>query len=226
MELLSRLNFTAVFLNMLLVVLIAVIWKKTRNKKLSIGIPILICFTLAMVTGFIYPLENLFVRFKSPESVFNYSTTGDIDMVVEGSESCMIVYSQAEEMRHLNVIFPRRTNGYIIPTLSAREYSSCYHEESDGIYTWYQVYSLRNISDYYIKASMMPPFGGDEIQVVNNSYEVIGVLTRLSVETYFYDVGGSFYGDETFFYGYIDGSENDINDIYVILDGEKTPIAR
>lgn len=61
------------------------------------------------------PFENLFIDFSSPEDVFKYTTTGDIDKVLYGDNSCMIIYTDNDNSK--DIMFARKDdNGYKIVT--------------------------------------------------------------------------------------------------------------
>ena len=68
--------------------------RKTKivRKKLVSFLIVVLCLGLISVSG-MFPIENLFINFKSPESVFNYTNSGKVNDVLYGKESCMAIYS-------------------------------------------------------------------------------------------------------------------------------------
>lgn len=75
------------------IIIIKIKKSKIVRKKLISSVAVILCLVVISVSG-MFPLENLIINFKSPESVFNYTRTGKIDDIVYGEESCMVIYSK------------------------------------------------------------------------------------------------------------------------------------
>lgn len=63
----------------------------------------------------VYPVENLFVSFDSPQKAFNYYTFGEIEKTVDGEESCMIVYRNRNNT-YQELIMQKTEKGYKLPS--------------------------------------------------------------------------------------------------------------
>ena len=62
---------------------------KTVRKKPAAIMAVVLC-TLLLAASAVFPVENLFVRFPSPESVSRYAIPGRIDDMVYGKDSCLV----------------------------------------------------------------------------------------------------------------------------------------
>lgn len=62
---------------------------KTVRKKPAAIMSVVLC-TLLLAASAVFPVENLFVRFSSPESVSRYAIPGRIDDMVYGKDSCLV----------------------------------------------------------------------------------------------------------------------------------------
>lgn len=90
---------------------------RSRNTKSH---SFLKCFMIMCIVSlldtalYMWPFENLFIDFSSPEDVFKYTTTGDIDKILYGDNSCMIIYTNDNSK---DIMFARKDdNGYKIVT--------------------------------------------------------------------------------------------------------------
>lgn len=62
---------------------------KTVRKKPAAIMAVVLC-TLLLTASAVFPVENFFVRFPSPESVSRYAIPGRIDDMVYGKDSCLV----------------------------------------------------------------------------------------------------------------------------------------
>lgn len=70
--------------------------RDSKRKKIRILAVAIVCLLLVTLTV-LFPLENLFVSFPSPEEAFGYCRRGEIVDVVQGESSCMIVYTNGSD---------------------------------------------------------------------------------------------------------------------------------
>ena len=73
-----------------------------------------VSFAAVISLSAMFPVENLFVNFESPERVFHYTNFGEIDEIIYGHDSCLVVYAK-ENSTCSHYIIPRTAKGYKIP---------------------------------------------------------------------------------------------------------------
>ena len=88
----------------------------------------------------LFPFENLFISFDSPEAVYNYMYTGAVVDVIEGENSCWVF---AEGSGPYIVL--KTDTGYKIASKSSVKTIS-----NDYVQNEYLIYHVQNTSDYYI----------------------------------------------------------------------------
>ena len=77
----------------ILLIVVAVIWFKKQNGKQRILRLILNVFLSLIVL--ITPVENLFLKFDTPEQAFNYAVSNrKIIKIVENKQSALVIYSE------------------------------------------------------------------------------------------------------------------------------------
>ena len=108
--------FRIVFWGIVFVSTIIIIKKRNlKSKKRAVIILIISCMVLCSLS-FLLPIENLFVNFKSSEDVFRYYQTGEVNDVIYGVNSSMVIYSKGENSGG-HFIVPKTEKGYKIPSL-------------------------------------------------------------------------------------------------------------
>lgn len=117
---------------------------KIYKKRLATIISMVLCFAV-MSFASIFPVENLFITFDSPTSVFNYIEYGNIYEILHGENSSMIIYSD-HVGTYSNYIVPKTEKGYKIPTYFDRKKVS-HKFDKDGAF---DVYNVRGTQDYYV----------------------------------------------------------------------------
>ena len=67
--------------------------KKIRNKGIRFVVSVMLFFISVIVVSYgCTAFINLITDFKTPQSIFKFNHTEEIVDVVEGQESCMIIY--------------------------------------------------------------------------------------------------------------------------------------
>ena len=109
---------------------------------------ILAVFMAAVLTSIsvIFPVENLFVHFDSAERVFSYVGKGDVQAILNGNDSCMVVYSQQGKLDG-QLLLPKEGNRYLVPSPSTTMKVSSSNTNQSA---FYDVYSVRGTEDYYV----------------------------------------------------------------------------
>ena len=83
-----------------------------KHRKIFLGILMIIMMSFYQAACF-FPLENYIYSFSTPEEIFRYTATGEILGVVEGKESCMIVY-QRPDNAYSNLLVRKENGAYKI----------------------------------------------------------------------------------------------------------------
>lgn len=112
---------------------------------------ILIISVLFLVTIFLVPVENLFVDFKTPESVFNYKHIGRIEKIIHGNESCMVYYSKGKASYSYIFIEKNGENYKIANTFNNKKISKKIDE--NGVF---EIYNVTGTNDYYVLGTINP----------------------------------------------------------------------
>ena len=121
-----------------------------------------------------FPIENLFIAFKSPESLFNYAGTGKIDNIISGKDSCMIIYSRGNSSGG-HYIIPKIKNGYKIPDYFTTKKISDKFDES-GIF---KVYNVKGSQDYYVFGILHFEDGENQICILNEKNQDANCNSKL-----------------------------------------------
>ena len=131
-----------------LLLLVFVLGKQSNSKsrKPIRGIMAVVLATTVVILFSIYPVEDLFVSFSSPNKVFNYTGRGNVEHIIEGRNSSMV--------------FGRLSNGelvyYVIPKDNGKwKIGSLEDLKMCQAITPYKglsiiVYKYKKTEDYYI----------------------------------------------------------------------------
>lgn len=140
-----------ILLLILLLVAILILWKRAALRKKTVMALIFATIGLAMLLRFC-PVENVFISFDSPESVFHYMRAGEIQSVVEGEHSALVVYSKDQSTSSTQVV--EKTDGtYKIPVFGVLK--SVDSGALDTTAGHYEVLQVSGTEDYYICVSVM-----------------------------------------------------------------------
>lgn len=119
--------------------------------------------TLVFITIFgLIPMENFFVTFPSPQAAFNYSCVGEIMDVVDGNDSCMVIYKESKQT-FITTFFLKEGMGYKLGTHFSFE--TVYAENHDGLVV--EVYMVKNTEDYYV--SLFGSLKSDRIDIADSA---------------------------------------------------------
>ncbi len=197
--------FNAIRIALLLIISIFIILiiKKSNivNKRIAAAVSLTVCFVVITVSG-MFPVENIFTEFKSPENVFNYMCNGKIDDIVYGKQSCMIIYSDYNKtISHL--IIPKNEKGYKIPSYF---YSKKVFHKFDRSGN-FDIYTMKGTDDYYLLGNTL----SDE------SEQIIVDSNGKQINFTAYNMGDTD-TKTVILYSYV---ENFTSDYYLIFNGEK-----
>ena len=143
------------------------------TRKLFIIVPLSILWMGLFLASSSFPVENLFINFKSPEAVFYYTKSGKIESVVYGNDSCMINYFSGTT---LTVVYiPKLATGYKIPgPFISRTVSQRIDVHASCVFT---VDNVKNTNDYYISGGIIP--SGSDMRIFDKDGDTIGTFTRI-----------------------------------------------
>lgn len=172
-----------------------------HRKKLAQGIAVSICVIAIALTSMV-PVENAFVRFETPEEVFEYANTGEIQDVLFWEKTAMIIYKDNNgTVSHYLV--PQVEGAWSIP---GNDSLIRVHHKLDHNGT-VDIYNANNTDDYYGFASVgrIPE---DEVVIID---ELGNVLSENIV-----NVSGT---------GFLYFSISDVShEYYLLFNGERIPL--
>jgi hypothetical protein len=97
-----------------------------------------------VVLSLFVPFENVFVNFSSPQSAYKYELLGNIDAIIEGNESTMILYSNHDT--YSTAILPKTQKGWKLGTsLTCKVLDAKYYEKC-----LIHLYQFKDSNDYYV----------------------------------------------------------------------------
>ena len=180
-----------------IIFVVACLWivKKSKivKKKRVVIIAFVLCSFFASASSLI-PIENLFLDFETPNGVFEYVRSGDVERVVVGSESTLLMYANEDRSTHGYIIIPRIQGRYVIPSLFSVRRIFRRHD-SDGLFSVYNVHGTR---DYFIIGQMTTTnitdvidSNGKDVEI--ESIELAGNVYLNLIRSYVYDFGYDFY---------------------------------
>lgn len=161
--------FDAIRLLLLLAMSVVAILKirasKIKRKRLAIILSVVLILILNSISG-MFPVENLFIDFKSPESVFHYTTVGRIETIIYGNSSCMVYYSTGSTSYEYSFI-PKTEYGYKIPgTFTTKQVSNKFDKD-----VYFDIYNVVGTSEYYVFGRIFSE--ENEIHIVDSNNQPV-----------------------------------------------------
>lgn len=131
---------------------------KIQKKKLALAVIIVLSLAVDFLSAR-FPPENLFMSFDSPESVFEYMSSGEIADVVYGNESCMVTYLE-NNGNYSHLIVAKDGEEYKIASDTVGEMVSNN--------TQYTVHRFADTNDYYTYCYTPGLEAGDDVIVTDD----------------------------------------------------------
>jgi hypothetical protein len=148
----------------------------------------------------LFPFENAFIRFDTPEQAFSYATTGKFDYVIEGENSSMVVYKE-DSNTYSHIFLLKDEKGYMLNSFYGY---TIIDRTLDGRYAL-DVFKVNNTEDYYIIGVLTPDT--TDIEFKSDTRDVIY---------------NAFYNEKSrLFTAYV---KEYADDIYLVCDGEKVEL--
>lgn len=178
---------------------------KIINKKRSIKISLLSIIVICALSSLL-TIENLFINFKSPEDVFNYSCSGKIEDIVYGNNSCMVVYSTGDNSYSYSIM-PKSAKGYKISNLfSTKIILNKFDKDGD-----FKVYNVLKTNDYYVFGTTISK--DNKINIVDSNDKEVRIIIEIM---------GNTETKTVLMYSFI---ENFTNEYFILINGEKITIS-
>lgn len=169
-------NIVRIALLLLALIVAALIIGKSnyRNKKKNLICISVLCTVFVFVSG-IFPVENFFVNYKSPESVFKYTKNGTVYDIINGNESALVIYREINGT-YSHYIVPKNADGYKIPTAFS-ERKVLHKIDHNGVF---DIYNANDTDDYYVFGAVNFGDNDKEISVYDsNDKKIECAVTRV-----------------------------------------------
>lgn len=133
-----------IFWLLISVVLIEIMKKYNLLQKkkniIFIGIMIISLWTLSML----FPVENIFITFDTPEDSYNYVNNEKVKKVVYGEETALVI---GEENEYVYLIVPKGENGWKVGR--GMDFKFVSEQYIDGIIV--SVYQYKDTKEFYVE---------------------------------------------------------------------------
>lgn len=191
--------------------------KYVKKHKRQLIVLVTIAVLCLDLLGTIFPFENLFFYFPSPDKAFSYFNTGEIIGKMDGEESTLILYR--DDRIDGFCILPKYYKGWQFrPFLS---YDTVYQKKlySQSVNCDIKVYRAKNTTDYYVAVDNW--FVDNPINISDNrGSEFLCIAEESSIE----DV--NFYSYYTYIEELNDGYKIKVGDVSVLISLDDTKLER
>ena len=140
-----------------------------RKKKTLMIISVFAWIMLISVSA-MFPIENEFITFNTPEEAFRYAENKEIEMKLQGERSCLIMYRENYNTSSFYFI-PMVGDGYKLPTVLTKKRIQNTQDIKD-ITCFIDIYRIRNTSDHYILAHIATEEVMDDIYIYDSQGKV------------------------------------------------------
>lgn len=156
----------------MVIVSVCAVWiikkSKCKFKKVFSTLTVVFCIILVSISS-MFPVENLFLSYQSPEKVFNYVKSGQIYKIIDGRESSLVIYYTGNSTYDFYII-PKTSDGYKIPNYFTQKKVSHKFDEQGA----FDVYNVQGTQDYYVTCAVNLTDISEDILVFNSENEKIG----------------------------------------------------
>jgi len=189
------------FFGALFILFINFIKKSSIINKRKFCIISLIIFIIILTISTLFPIENIFLTFKTPGSAYNYRYSGKVELILNGKQSSFIIGKKNNYDDGTMDIIPKIKNGWKLSySYKVKMIKKTYF---DGIVI--SIYKNEDYNDYYI-----------------NIYDTNGGLSKINdnCNSKFVHIKETSYGGKNYYsyYAYIEN----FNKKYEVTIGEKT----
>lgn len=190
--------------------------KSVSRKKISL-LALVVADLVLIVLSSIFPPENIFVTFDSLESLAKYHGAERIAYVVEGEESYYITYEEGENS-YSSCLAIKVDGGYkIAPSyMKIQILENVIHP---GAYERMEVYTVIGTGDRYFGGYITPDNKTPQLAVVDAD----GNMVDCKINVFMPDEdNGS--GDYFMELCICVNAKNWVDELYLVIDGEKSPL--
>lgn len=187
---------------LIMITALVLIRKKPERRKQSI-IKSVVIGLVAYILMCSCKIELYLVSFDSPAAAFNYYNRGQIVDVVEGKQSCMLIYTKGRKNQFTTIFFAKSEHGYRLPgAITAKTVDSVMDKTGR-----FMVHVVNHTNDYYVQ-------GSTNIDGVTEITDNNGNKAKRRI------IESDHIPDRTFFYMYI---EDYSDDFYIRINDEQLP---
>lgn len=134
------------FLVLFIGLFVGYLLKRKSNQSITVKklVLFIVAFVLVTTVSNLIPVENAFITFSSPEEAYNYFDSADVEIVVEGEKSALIIADG-----NIHKIVPKSAGGWKIGMgLDSKK-------EKEKIYNgyWIFVFNYKKTDEKYIMVS-------------------------------------------------------------------------
>lgn len=137
-------------------VLIAITFLISFTLKIKINKMVALIFVgITSVVISIFPVENAFCTFNSPESVYRYMDfqNTDVEILVEGESCDYVIGKTTKQNKYSTMVIPKNEKGWkIVNSLAVKE-----RRIFVGSLTGYSVSTIQYKDDWFIKIAFLTP---------------------------------------------------------------------
>ena len=144
--------------------------RSSAVRKRALMITSIVLLMLLMSLTAMFPVENLFLHFDTPEDVFHYTNTGDIYGRVGGESSSMILYATSPNTIGKYIV-PKADTGYVIPTYLSNK-TVWNSMDSNGVV---QVYWQKGTQDHYVMVFLGADAADWQVQIFDTNGNLVEV---------------------------------------------------
>jgi hypothetical protein len=167
-------TFRIIFWGIIFAIIYFLLIKKSKvGKKRRVTILTLVFCLISSSISALFPVENLFFSFKSPDEVLNYYQSGKTEDILNGNDSSMVIYSEGNSLGG-HFIVPKSNKGYKIPSLfSVKKVANKFDKDGN-----FSVYNVLGTKDYYMVGTIISK--ENEISTVDsNNEEVKNIVVEM-----------------------------------------------
>lgn len=176
------------------------------KKNLLYAVSFIVISVLVTLLYFV-PVENLFMNFSSPEKAFNYISSCEIQHIVYGSETDLVIAGKGATDTYK--ILPKTDKGWKLSNGLETEKYALFHK---GISI--EVFRHKKTDDYYVRLFNID---GGEIEVSDSCgsdfSKTIKTADESSKQIYYYAFVNNFNDEYTL---NLNGEEVKVSDFYVV----------
>lgn len=193
-----------IIITIILVLLLFLIFKgKLIYKKRVVSLLILVAFLSLGGLLYVFPVENFFINFSSPEDVVKYHSEFPVKDYIYNDNSCLVI--GGDDGYESFKIIPKKDEKYKLPFFFEKEkITDCLFE-----YGLLEIYKLKNTDDYYLCGGL------SFVEEVNIEASDGSALIVKSSEK----------NDLGYRTIWIYGAVNYSDDFFVMIDGEKVSLS-